>query len=71
MMKNMRDEWTSSYNCTRMNKGQNNISRSLICDKDVSFFYMEVQEKNHQELDGVFEKNDYLIKKQWAALKQK
>jgi hypothetical protein len=32
---------------------------------------VEVQEKNHHELNGVFEKNDYLIQKQWATLKQK
>jgi uncharacterized membrane protein len=62
IMENTKDEWTSGYNCTKMNKGWSNISRSLICDKDVSFFYVEVQEKKHHELNGVFEKNDFNTK---------
>ncbi len=62
IMENMRDEWTSGYDCTKMNKGWSNIFRSLICDKDVTFFCVEVQEKNHHELNGVFEKNDFNTK---------
>jgi hypothetical protein len=58
MTENTKDEWTRGCDCTRMNKGRSNISKSLICDKDVSFFLMEVQEKNHHELNGLFEKNN-------------
>ncbi len=39
MTKNMKDEWTSGCDCTRMNKGRSNISRSLICDNAINFFH--------------------------------
>jgi hypothetical protein len=46
MVENMKDEWIGGYNCTRMNERGSSTSRLLICDKDISCFHVEVQEKS-------------------------
>ncbi len=58
------------YDCTRMNEGGNSTYKPLICEKDVSCFHVNVQERSHHELNGVLWKGDYLIQKQWATLKE-
>jgi hypothetical protein len=56
MVENVRDEWTCGYDCTRMNEERSNTFRPLICENDVKCFHVDVQEKNHHELNGVLEK---------------
>jgi hypothetical protein len=71
MVDNTRDEWTSGYNCTRMNEGRINTFGPLMCEKDVSSFHIEVQEINHHELNMLLKKIDYLIQKWRVVLKEK
>jgi len=71
MTENTRDEWTCGYNCTRINEGMINAFGPLMCEKDVSYFHMEVQEKSHHELNGLPKNCNYFIKKWRATLKEK
>ncbi len=43
-----------------MNGKDNNTFQPL---KDVNYFHVDVQKRSHHELNGVLEKNDYLIQK--------
>lgn len=61
MVENTRDEWIGGYNCTRMNERRISTFGPLMCEKNVSYFHMEVQEKNHHELNRLLKKCDYLI----------
>jgi hypothetical protein len=56
MVQNVRDEWTCGYNCTRMNEEGINTFGPLICENDVNYFHVDVQERSHHELNGVLEK---------------
>ncbi len=68
MVKQMKDAWTSGYDGIWMNEEDNNTFGPLI---NVHYFHEDIHEKSHHELNGVLEKNEYLIQKQWAALKEK
>jgi hypothetical protein len=41
--------------------GKDNYSSQPL--RDVNYFHVDVQKKSHHELNGVLEKNDYLIQK--------
>lgn len=58
MVEKMKDKWTSGYNGIWMNEEDNNTSGPLM---EVNCFHVDVHEKNHHELNGMLEKNDYLI----------
>jgi hypothetical protein len=46
-----------------MDERRNNTYGPLMYKKDISYFHMGIQEKNHHESNWMFEKNDYLIQK--------
>ncbi len=68
MVKQTKDAWTSGYDGIWMNEEDNNTFGPLM---DVNYFHVDIHEKSHHELNGVLEKNEYLIKKRWVALKEK
>ncbi len=68
MAKQTKDAWTSGYDGIWMNEEDNNTFGPLM---DVNYFHVDIHEKSHHELNGVLEKNEYLIKKRWVALKEK
>jgi hypothetical protein len=51
MVENIRDEWTGGWNCTKMNEGRSSTFGPLMCENDVSYFHVEVQERHHHELN--------------------
>ncbi len=55
-----KDEWACGYDGIWMNGKDNYSSQPL---RDVNYFHVDVQKKSHHELNGVLEKNDYLIQK--------
>jgi hypothetical protein len=66
--KKKKDEWTCGYDGIWMNGKNNNTFQAL---RDVNYFHVDIQKKIHHELNGVLEKNDYLIQKWLVALKGK
>ncbi len=56
-----RKEWTNGDNSTKMNEKGNNASWPLKYERGVNYFHMDVKEKNHHELNGVFKKNKNLM----------
>jgi hypothetical protein len=67
MVEKTKDEWIGGYHDICM-KEYNNTFEVFM---NVNYFHMDVQENSHHELNGVLEKNDYLIQTQWATLKEK
>ncbi len=67
-VKQTKDAWTSGYNGIWMNEEDNNTFGPLM---DVNYFHVDIHEKSHHELNGVLEKNEYLIKKMVGCPKRK
>jgi hypothetical protein len=68
MLDMMMDERVGGYDGIWMNEEDQSASKLLI---DSNYFYVDVQEQNHHEMNMVLEKNEHLMQKRGAALNEK
>ncbi len=63
-----KDERVGGYNGIWMNEKDKSAFEPLM---DSNYFQVDIKERNHHEMNEVFEKNKHLMQKQWVSLNEK